>query len=126
MTISNGSTRWLSTHVSRRLLQKEAAKAEKEIAGIPYKQLTIGVPKEVWKDEKRLEDNRWALRKIFIIFIPFFRVALIPAVAATLAKKGFAVNVEDGAGIQAMFRNEDYEKAGAKIVSTKEAFGSGR
>ncbi|KAI4466457.1 nad(p) transhydrogenase [Holotrichia oblita] len=104
MTITNGPTRWLSTHVSRRLLQKEAAKVEKKIAGIPYKQLTIGVPKEVWKNERR--------------------VALTPTVVAMLIKKGFAVNVEDNAGVQAMFRNEDYEKAGAKIVNTKDAFSS--
>lgn len=64
VTIANGSaTRWLSTHVSRRLLQKEAAKVEKKIAGIPYKQLTIGVPKEVWKNERRYVMNNERLCK---------------------------------------------------------------
>lgn len=52
IVISNGSRRWVSTHITRRLLQKEAV-AEKAVQGKPYTKLTIGVPKELWKDEKR-------------------------------------------------------------------------
>lgn len=103
--VSNSSTRWLSTY-SRRLLQKQADTSIKpEIKGIPYKQIKIGVPKETWQNEKR--------------------VALSPAVAATLVKKGFNVNVEENAGLDAKFRNEDYKDAGANIVKTNEAFSSG-
>ncbi|XP_073985209.1 NAD(P) transhydrogenase, mitochondrial-like [Rhodnius prolixus] len=77
------------------------AEAEKPL-GIPYKNLKIGVPKETWKDEKR--------------------VALTPAVTATLIKKGFNVAVEEGAGVGAKFRDSDYKNAGAKIVKRDEAF----
>lgn len=52
--ISNGSKRWIYTHITRNLLQKEAA-VEKTVQGVPYTKLTIGVPKEIWKDERRLE-----------------------------------------------------------------------
>ena len=44
------------------------------------------------------------------------RVALVPAVVQTLCKKGFNINVEDGAGVESQFRNMDYEAAGAKIA----------
>lgn len=44
---------------------------------------------------------------------------MTPAVAATLIKKGFNVNVESGAGFEAKFRDEDYIQAGAKIVDSK-------
>ena len=44
-------------------------------------------------------------------------MALSPAACVTLVKKGMNVQVEEGAGMMADFKNEDYEKAGAKIVS---------
>nr|XP_022901005.1 NAD(P) transhydrogenase, mitochondrial-like [Onthophagus taurus]XP_022901007.1 NAD(P) transhydrogenase, mitochondrial-like [Onthophagus taurus] len=103
VTFSNGSTKWLSTQATKRLMQKQADTA-KTIKGKPYDQLTIGVPKETWLNEKR--------------------VALTPTVAATLIKKGFTVKVEENAGANAMFRNEDYEKVGAKMVKKDEAFKS--
>lgn len=53
------------------------------------------------------------------------RVALTPSVAATLVKKGFTVNVEENAGVDAKFRNSDYERSGAKIVNVDTAFNSG-
>ncbi|KAJ8966256.1 hypothetical protein NQ314_003671 [Rhamnusium bicolor] len=53
------------------------------------------------------------------------RVAITPAVTETLAKKGFTVNIEENAGIEAKFRNKDYEQAGAKLVNTQNAFNSG-
>nr|CAH7751274.1 unnamed protein product [Callosobruchus chinensis] len=72
--------------------------------GIPYNKLTVGVPKETWKNEKR--------------------VALVPAAVEALIKKGFTVNVEENAGLEAKIRNADFEKSGAKIVNTESAFNS--
>ncbi len=62
----------------------------------------LGVPKESWAKE--------------------CRVACSPAVAGTLTKKGFTVEVEKGAGAAASFRDLDYEAAGAKIVDRNAAF----
>lgn len=45
--------------------------------------------------------------------------------AGTLVKKGFVVNIEENAGLEAKFRNEDYSSVGAKIVKTQGAFSSG-
>ncbi|GFS41373.1 NAD(P) transhydrogenase, mitochondrial [Nephila pilipes] len=70
-------------------------KPEAPVKGIPYNKLTIGVPKESWKNEKR--------------------VALSPAATATLIKKGFQVNIEEDAGIGAKFSNSEYDAVGAKI-----------
>ncbi|XP_069689607.1 NAD(P) transhydrogenase, mitochondrial-like [Periplaneta americana] len=78
--------------------------APKPVPGIPYNKLSIGVPKEIWKNERR--------------------VALTPAATATLVKKGFTVNVEDGAGLESKFRNEDYTSAGGKVVDKNSAFHS--
>uniref|UniRef100_A0A1L8E0C8 NAD(P) transhydrogenase, mitochondrial n=1 Tax=Nyssomyia neivai TaxID=330878 RepID=A0A1L8E0C8_9DIPT len=83
---------------SVKILQKDGKPVE-AIKGIEYKNLTIGCPKERWNNERR--------------------VAMTPAVAATLIKKGFNVNVESGAGLEAKFRDEDYKQAGAKIVDSK-------
>ena len=80
---------------------KEAA-APAEIVGTPYTKLTLGIPKETWTGERR--------------------VAISPAVTAALTKKGFSVNIEDGAGALASFRNQDYEAAGGKVVDGKTAF----
>ncbi|CAB3369044.1 Hypothetical predicted protein [Cloeon dipterum] len=81
---------------------KDAAKQSASVPGIPYSKLTIGVPKEIWPKERR--------------------VALTPAVAATLIKQGFNVQFEAGAGSEAKFRDSDYAAAGAKIVDRKSAF----
>jgi len=80
------------------------AKAAEPAVGIPYSKLTVGVPKESFSGERR--------------------VGLTPAVVSTLCKKGFNVNVEDGAGVEAKFRNIDYEASGAKIVDKAAAFQS--
>lgn len=54
------------------------------------------------------------------------RVALTPEVVSKLIKKGFEVIVESNAGLKAGFINEQYEKAGGKIVqSAKEIFDNG-
>lgn len=52
------------------------------------------------------------------------RVAITPTVTSTLTKKGFIVNVEQGAGLGAKFRDDDYAKAGADIVDAKHALQS--
>jgi len=51
------------------------------------------------------------------------RVALIPTDVRKLIQSGHEVSVEDKAGINAGFSNEDYIAAGASIVSTKEVWG---
>ncbi|XP_023224456.1 NAD(P) transhydrogenase, mitochondrial-like [Centruroides sculpturatus] len=79
-------------------------KVEQIISGIPYMKLKIGVPKEIWQNERR--------------------VALTPAAASTLVKKGFTVNVEENAGQEAKFYNAEYEAAGAKITDLKSTFES--
>lgn len=48
-------------------------------------------------------------------------MAITPAVTAILNKKGFNVLVENGAGSEAKFRNEEYAQAGAQIVDNKTA-----
>ncbi|XP_018572715.1 NAD(P) transhydrogenase, mitochondrial [Anoplophora glabripennis] len=83
---------------------RKDAKATSEVQGIPYKNLSIGVPKEIWKNERR--------------------VAVTPTVTEILVKKGFTVKVEENAGREAKFRNIDYEQAGAKLVNTENAFSS--
>ncbi|KRX84739.1 NAD(P) transhydrogenase, mitochondrial [Trichinella sp. T6] len=72
-------------------------------SGILYSELSIGIPKEISKEQ---------------------RVAVTPSVAQSLAKKGFHVNVEKDAGLLAKFSNDDYLNVGAKIASKEEAFGS--
>jgi len=83
---------------ARRL--KDAAPAE--IKGTPYSKINIGVPAETWTNERR--------------------VACTPAVTAMLSKKGFTVNVQEGAGKLSNFRDEDYAGAGANIVGKDAAF----
>jgi hypothetical protein len=38
---------------SGRLLQKQQELAAKDVPGIPYNKLSVGVPKEIWKNERR-------------------------------------------------------------------------
>jgi len=79
-------------------------KDEAAVLGVPYSSLTVGVPKEIFLNERR--------------------VALSPQACKVLADKGFNVVIEQGAGESAKFLDQDYIDAGGKIVSTKEAFGS--
>lgn len=72
--------------------------------GIPYKQLTVGVPKEIFQNEKR--------------------VALSPAGVQALVKQGFNVVVESGAGEASKFSDDQYKEVGATIQGTKEVFAS--
>ncbi|MBN3301094.1 NNTM protein, partial [Amia calva] len=73
-------------------------------AGIPYKQLTVGVPKEIFQNERR--------------------VALSPAGVQALIKQGFNVVVESGAGDPSKFSDELYTQAGATIKGTKDVLAS--
>merc|ERR1711887_310087 len=72
------------------------------VAGIPYSKLNLGVPAETWINEKR--------------------VACTPANTALFTKKGFTVNIQEGAGRLSNFRDEDYAAAGGNIVSKEAAF----
>lgn len=85
-------------------VKSTAAPAAETIPGIPYTNLTIGVPKEVFLNEKR--------------------VAITPAVTEIFTKKGFKVLVEENAGVLAKFPNDTYAAAGASIVNAKEVYSS--
>lgn len=61
--------------------------------------MVIGVPKEIYPGERR--------------------VSLVPAVLPALAKAGFEVVVEAGAGVQAGYLDADYEAKGAKILADR-------
>ncbi|CAF3468900.1 unnamed protein product [Rotaria sp. Silwood1] len=93
-----------TTELAHKVAVDAVTSNKKAIAGAPYKSLSIGIPKETFLNEKR--------------------VALTPAVVSTLHKKGFTLNVEENAGIGASFHNEDYQSAGAKIVSRNAAYAS--
>uniref|UniRef100_A0A673N417 NAD(P) transhydrogenase, mitochondrial n=1 Tax=Sinocyclocheilus rhinocerous TaxID=307959 RepID=A0A673N417_9TELE len=69
---------------------------------IPYKQLTVGVPKEIFQNERR--------------------VAISPAGVEALIKQGFNVVVESGAGESAKFSDDMYTKAGAAIKDANDVF----
>jgi len=58
----------------------------------------IGVPREIKPDE--------------------YRVGMMPVGVETLVRAGHEVTVEKGAGVGSGFADEDYEKAGAKLVPT--------
>ncbi|MCI4378905.1 hypothetical protein PGIGA_G00221630 [Pangasianodon gigas] len=70
--------------------------------GVPYKDLLVGVPKEIVKNERR--------------------VAVSPAGVEALVKQGFQVQVEEGAGQEAKFSDQQYRAAGASITNTMGAF----
>jgi NAD/NADP transhydrogenase alpha subunit len=70
--------------------------------GVDAKKLVIGVPKEVYENEKR--------------------VSITPDTIQRMIKKnGVQFAVEKGAGEQASISDQDYINSGAKIVSAKEA-----
>ncbi|KAG2111648.1 NAD(P) transhydrogenase beta subunit-domain-containing protein [Suillus discolor] len=74
-----------------------------KVSGIPYTSLTVGAPREIFPDERR--------------------VSLTPQNVTLLKKKGFSnVLVEKNAGAQAQFLDEEYVAAGAAIVSRDELF----
>lgn len=63
------------------------------------KSITIGIPKEVSSQEKR--------------------VVLTPEAVGILSNNGLSVILETGAGLQAKFSDQDYSDAGAKVVYSK-------
>uniref|UniRef100_A0A1I7S6E6 proton-translocating NAD(P)(+) transhydrogenase n=1 Tax=Bursaphelenchus xylophilus TaxID=6326 RepID=A0A1I7S6E6_BURXY len=71
---------------------------------VPYKNLVVGVAKEVVEGETR--------------------VAITPSSVATLTQKGFQVVVEENSGAKASFYNEEYDKAGAKVTNVNDVFKS--
>jgi NAD(P) transhydrogenase subunit alpha len=78
----------------------EALETKPETATAPTGapgRLKLGVPKEIHVGERR--------------------VAVVPRMAAKLAKLGFDVVVESGAGTLAAFTDQAYEEAGARIVA---------
>lgn len=89
-------------NVLLRQLSATAAGADSPPKGIPYSQLTVGIPKEVYPLEKR--------------------VAATPDSVALFVKPGLSVLIEENAGIASHFKNSDYEAAGAKIVSGEELY----
>lgn len=91
-------------HKTYRRYCSSSEKPAEPISGIAYNKLTVGVPRELFKNEKR--------------------VALSPAATALLTKKGFNVSVEEHAGLEAKFLNDEYAASGATLVSREKAFGS--
>ena len=72
--------------------------------GTPYSNLTIGVPKETFPNERR--------------------VALSPAATKLLTKEGFSIFVEEGAGAEAKFSTAEYEASGAVVKPRNDVFSS--
>lgn len=73
------------------------APAPEAVASTPYSELTVGIPREIYPNERR--------------------VAITPQNVALLLKKGFSrVLVERGAGEGAQLLDHAYEQAGATLV----------
>jgi alanine dehydrogenase len=68
------------------------------ICGLKFQIMRIGIPKEIKTEE--------------------YRVAITPSGVEELVKRGHVVYVQKDAGIGSGINNEDYEKAGAKIVDS--------
>ncbi len=80
-------------------LPRNAYSTVVEPSTIPYSELVVGIPRETYANERR--------------------VAISPQNVALLKKKGFKrVLIEKGAGAEADFRDEAYEKAGATLVDS--------
>ncbi|KAK1228393.1 hypothetical protein PQX77_000758 [Marasmius sp. AFHP31] len=78
---------------------------ENDSKGKPYSSLTVGVPRETYPDERR--------------------VSLTPQNTALLLKKGYGkVLVEENAGTEAKFLDEQYASAGATVVSKGDVYKS--
>jgi len=88
-----------------RLFSTESKKESSKdfFKGIPYSEITVGVPKEIYRDEKR--------------------VALTPENVSLLKKKGFKViKVQSKAGDGSKFSDEQYQKAGATITTAEDSY----
>jgi hypothetical protein len=82
--------------------QKQEEEVENEIFKDPT--MSIGIPAEIFEAERR--------------------VAMTPSQVPKFRRMGFSVNVESGAGVNAGFRDLDYERYGAAIVSKPDAWSS--
>ncbi|KAI0849106.1 NAD(P) transhydrogenase mitochondrial precursor [Daldinia vernicosa] len=90
-------------NVANRIIPVTAYSTVVETPSTPYADLTVGVPRETFANERR--------------------VAISPQNVALLKKKGFRnVLVERGAGALADFPDEAYQKAGATLVDTDEVW----
>jgi NAD(P) transhydrogenase len=67
------------------------------LPGRAYESMTIGIPKESFKGERR--------------------VAMAPETCGKLVKAGFNVSVEKNAGVESEYSDEDYAKEGCRIVN---------
>lgn len=85
-------------------LKDQTSSTEKTRFETPINTLTVGVPKEIYEDEKR--------------------VAITPKNVEQLKKAGFSVVVERGAGVGAKISDHEYEAAGASIVDMPTAMGA--
>lgn len=74
------------------------------ILGKAYKDITVGVPREVLENEKR--------------------VALSPAGVKLLSKIGYGVKVETAAGAAAKFSDAMYKENGAIMTDKNDALSS--
>ncbi|KAL4929732.1 putative nicotinamide nucleotide transhydrogenase [Aspergillus undulatus] len=84
-------------HHSNTRTYATSASAPSPVPVVPYSSLTIGVPREIFPNERR--------------------VALTPQNVALLLKRGFSrVLIERGAGEGAQLLDEAYEKSGATLV----------
>ena len=90
-------------HTTRNTSNTISEKPPSDGLGVPYSSLTIGIPRELFPNERR--------------------VALTPQNASLLRKKGFAgVLVERNLGVEAQFLDEQYAAAGATLVSRDELY----
>eukprot|EP00043_Microstomoeca_roanoka_P019277 m.215115 g.215115 ORF g.215115 m.215115 type:complete len:1052 (+) comp16972_c4_seq1:181-3336(+) len=98
--LGNGVRSRLSQHyrvLARALPQNYGRQQQRGLKGV-----SIGVAKELEEGERR--------------------VSMIPANVSQLVKKGALVQVAKGAGSSAGFRDAEYEKAGATLVSDKDVW----
>ncbi|KAI0023679.1 NAD(P) transhydrogenase mitochondrial precursor [Xylariomycetidae sp. FL0641] len=94
-----------SRNVAPRIIPTTAYSTVVEPSSTPWSELTVGVPRETYANERR--------------------VAITPQNVALLKKKGFGkVLVERGAGAEADFLDEAYEKAGATLVEPGSVWGA--
>lgn len=89
---------------STRCMATDAKKDAPKLVGTAYDKLTVGIPAERFKGEKR--------------------VGQVPDTVKILTKAGFKVNVEENAGANAEYSNKSYEAAGASIKSRGDLFKS--
>lgn len=96
LSTTTTTTNNVRTYASSKAVYEKPANDDKAPAGIPYANLTVGVPKEHFPLEKR--------------------VAATPESVARMVKPGLHVAIETGAGAASNFADADYQAAGATIV----------